>query len=277
MPKPGPLPAELIPDGSELEDFNAAYQKAKRERVPFVCVLAGSHGTWTAKVDVLSAPVWPVSQERQDLLDKVIVGLVAQDSARTGWTGPEYFTVSGLQDEALARRVAAAMHAGLYGDLFPLEELLPASPGRVEPAAVDGASSGGRAAAPATGWDVIRVSADEAADMDDLGRLVGLVGSAVGQLSVLLARATGHVLDPGTDPSAAAADLPVHSSLRRAVQLLQDAYNDSNPTTVQATRLSALQGAHHTLEGAALALFTMERQIVQRARGRREAADVTDD
>ncbi|MEU6121838.1 hypothetical protein [Streptomyces sp. NPDC047123] len=266
MPKPGPLPAELIPDGSELEDCNAAYQKAKRERVPFVCVSTGSQGTWTAKVDVLSAPVWPVSQERQDLLHEVILGLVAQDSARAGSTGPEYFTVSGLQNEALARSVAAAMHAGLYGDLLPLEELLPASPVQVEPAAVGGAPSGFRASAPVTGWDVIRVSADEAADMDDLGHLVGLVGSAVGQLSVLLARATGHVLDPGTDPSTAAADPSVHSSIRKAVQLLQDAYNDSDPTTVLASRLSALRGAHHTLEGAALALFTMERQIVQCAR-----------
>ncbi|MFE6397520.1 hypothetical protein [Streptomyces alboflavus] len=259
------MPAELIPDGSELEDFNAAYRKAKRERVPFVCVLAGSRGTWTAKVDVLSAPVWPVSQERQDLLGKVIVSLVAQDSARTGTTGPDYFTVSGLQDEALARRVAAAIHAGLYGDLLPLEELLPTPSASVEPPADEAAFSGSRAVAPVTGLDVIHASADEAADMDDLGHLVGLVGSAVGQLSVLLAQATERVLDPGTDTPTETVDLPVHSSVRKAIRLLQDAYNDSDPTTVQATRFSALQGAQHTLEGAALALFTVERQIVQRA------------
>lgn len=277
MPKPGPLPAELIPDGSELEDFNAAYRKAKRERVPFVCVSTGSRGIWTAKVDVLSAAAWPVSQERQDLLDKVIVALVAQDSARTGTTGPDYFTVSGLKDEALARSVAAAMHAGLYGDLLPLEELLPTSPVRVVPAPVGSASSGVGAAAPVTGWDAIRVSADEAADMDDLGHLVGLVGSAVGQLSVLLARATGQVLDPGADPSTTDADLAGQSSVRRAVHLLQDAYNDSDPTTAQASRLTAIRGAQHALEGAALALLTMERQIVQGARAHHEAADITGD
>ena len=277
MSKPGPLPAELIPDCSKLEDLNAAYRKAKSDRVPFVCVSTASQGTWTAKVDVWSAPVWPVSQERQDLLDKVIAGLVAEDLARTGTTGSEYLTVSGLESEALARRVAAAIHAGLYGDLLPLEELLPVEPVRVERPGVGNVLPSSRAAAPITGWDVICESADEAADIDDLGRLVDLVGSALRQLSMAMARATVQVLEPGTDPSTETADPAIHSSLTRAVQLLQDAYNDLDSTSAQASRLSALQGAHHTLEGAALAMFAMERPIGQAERGHQGSADFVED
>ncbi|WP_406505383.1 hypothetical protein [Streptomyces sp. NBC_00212] len=201
----GPLAAELIPDGSDLDAFNAAYRAAKRARVPFVCVLAGSQGTWTAKVDVLTAPGWDASQRSLDLLEQVIVALVSRDSARTGTVGPEYFTVTGLAGELEARRVAAAVHAALYGDRLLLEALLPPAPAPT----ADSANAEIPHQPRVPGFELIRQHAHEATTLDDLAGLLGMAGSAVGELSMLLARATKQVLVPDEAEKAPSSELPV--------------------------------------------------------------------
>lgn len=56
MPKPEiPCPAQLVPDGTKLDEFNRAYQAAKDAGTVFVCV-ARSGARWTVKLDALTAP-----------------------------------------------------------------------------------------------------------------------------------------------------------------------------------------------------------------------------
>ncbi|WP_037815639.1 hypothetical protein [Streptomyces sp. NRRL S-1022] len=54
QPLPAPCPADLIPDATEQETFNIAYQAAKQQRAVFVAIeRMGPH--WTVKADALTA------------------------------------------------------------------------------------------------------------------------------------------------------------------------------------------------------------------------------
>lgn len=105
MPKPQPLSADRIPDGSKLDAFNAAYREAKRAGVPFVCVMRSSGTGWTVKVDVLSAPVWEVDEQDAELLRETVVCLVRERIVDSGASaGPEYLAMHGVADERQAPR-----------------------------------------------------------------------------------------------------------------------------------------------------------------------------
>ncbi|MGR6998877.1 hypothetical protein ACU686_13240 [Yinghuangia aomiensis] len=125
MSIPQPLSAHDVPDGSTLAAFNTAYERAKQQRVPFVCV-ARSRGGWSVKADVLTAPGWQIHQDSVEALEAAAVRLVRAGEVRSGSSaGPEYLVLYGIKDEDQARGLAAGIHSALYGDETALEDVLP--------------------------------------------------------------------------------------------------------------------------------------------------------
>jgi hypothetical protein len=120
QPLPLPCPAALIPDATDLDAFNAAYEAARAAGAVFVCIARSRRG-WTVKADTLTAPGHLVDDTATAAIRAAAVRLVRDRKARSGSSaGPAYIVLYDVAGEEKARELAAALHAALYGDLGPL-------------------------------------------------------------------------------------------------------------------------------------------------------------
>lgn len=125
-PLPIPCPADLVPDATGADAFNAAYRQAKQQRAVFVAV-ERQGPRWTSKADVLTAdPHHAVQGSVYDAIRAAVIRLVRTRQIRSDSSaGPVYFVLYDIDSEARARELAAALHAALYGDLEPLARAVP--------------------------------------------------------------------------------------------------------------------------------------------------------
>ncbi|AVI00236.1 hypothetical protein C5L38_34865 (plasmid) [Streptomyces sp. WAC00288] len=120
-PLPIPCPAELVPDATGADAFNAAYRQAKEQQVVFVAV-ERQGPRWTAKADTLTAGAdHAVADEAYDAIRSAVIRLIRSRQIRPDSSaGPVYFVLADIDSEQRARELAAALHAALYADLQPL-------------------------------------------------------------------------------------------------------------------------------------------------------------
>ncbi|MGP4003526.1 hypothetical protein [Streptomyces sp. 8N706] len=125
QPLPVPCPADLIPDATGGDAFNAVYRQAKQERAVFVAV--ERHGPrWTVKADALTAPQHSIDSAVYDAVRAAVIRLIRSRQIRPDSSaGPVYFVLYEVDGEPRARELAAALHAALYGDLEPLARAVP--------------------------------------------------------------------------------------------------------------------------------------------------------
>ncbi|MGA5556186.1 hypothetical protein [Streptomyces lavendulocolor] len=125
QPMPVPCPADQIPDATAIDAFNAAYKQAKQNRTVFIAVEHQGR-RWTVKADVLTAGPHAVDDSTYDAIRAAVIRLIrAREIRSDSSAGPVYFVLYDVETESRARRLAAALHAALYGDLEPLAEAVP--------------------------------------------------------------------------------------------------------------------------------------------------------
>ncbi|MGW7646900.1 hypothetical protein [Streptomyces bobili] len=126
-PLPTPCPARLIPDATGGSAFDHVYRQAQAQRVVFVAIESQGQ-RWTVKADTLTAgPGHAVDADVSEAARDAVRRLVRDGEVRSdAYAGPVYFVLHGVQSEARARELAAALHAALYGDLEPLTRAVPA-------------------------------------------------------------------------------------------------------------------------------------------------------
>ncbi|MFJ4429143.1 hypothetical protein [Streptomyces bobili] len=109
--------------------FADVYRQAQARRVVFVAIESQGQ-RWTVKADTLTAgPGLAVDAGVGDAARDAVRRLVLGGEVRSdAYVGPVYFVLHGVQSEARAREIAAALHAALYGDLEPLARVVPAAP-----------------------------------------------------------------------------------------------------------------------------------------------------
>ncbi|WP_211363011.1 hypothetical protein [Streptomyces phaeoluteigriseus] len=109
--------------------FDDVYRQAQARRVVFVAIERQGQ-RWTVKADTLTAgPGHTVDARVGDAARDAVRRLVLDGEVRSdAYVGPVYFVLHGVQSEARAREIAAALHATLYGDPEPLTRAC--SPGR---------------------------------------------------------------------------------------------------------------------------------------------------
>ncbi|MFB7931973.1 hypothetical protein ACFC4C_23035 [Streptomyces sp. NPDC056039] len=128
QPLPIPCPAELIPDATSVDDFNAAYWQAKQQHAVFVAV-ERQGPRWTAKADALTAPQHSIDSLAYDAVREAVIHLIRSRQIRPDSSaGPVYFVLHDVDSEPRARELAAALHAALYGDLELLARAVPPTP-----------------------------------------------------------------------------------------------------------------------------------------------------
>jgi hypothetical protein len=128
----GTVPAEpfeprspaAIPDGSDSEAFASAYEMAKATAVPFVCIAQSGEPGWTVTVDVGTSPAWPAADSTMTWLFAAATELSRQGIVRGGSASASGAVLYGLPTEAVARRIASALHAAVFNEPEPLRELL---------------------------------------------------------------------------------------------------------------------------------------------------------
>jgi hypothetical protein len=122
-PLPVPCPADLIPDVTGIQAFNAAYQAAKHAGTTFVGVERRGR-RWTVKTD--RAAGHAVDAAAAAAVRETVRRLVI-DREVQGWAsmGPQLVHLNGIAHEHRARELAAALHAALYGHLEPLSRAVP--------------------------------------------------------------------------------------------------------------------------------------------------------
>ncbi|MFB7739818.1 hypothetical protein ACFC08_36895 [Streptomyces sp. NPDC056112] len=127
-PLPIPCPADLIPNATGLDEFNAAYQAAKTARAVYVGIERRGR-QWTVKADALTAaPQHTVDDTTHDAIRAAALRLARSGEIRpNSGPGPVHYTLNGVEDEHRARELAAALHAALYGDLQLLARAVPPS------------------------------------------------------------------------------------------------------------------------------------------------------
>ncbi|WP_369386228.1 hypothetical protein AB5J72_00265 [Streptomyces sp. CG1] len=125
QPLPAPCPADLIPDATGQEPFNAAYQAARQQQAVFVAVeRLGLH--WTVKADALTAPQHTIDATVYDAVRTAVIHLIRSREIRPDSSaGPVYFVLYDVESEQRARELAAALHAAVYGHLTPLAHAIP--------------------------------------------------------------------------------------------------------------------------------------------------------
>ncbi|MFD8887543.1 hypothetical protein ACFV0H_34405 [Streptomyces erythrochromogenes] len=126
QPLPTPCPADLIPDATAVDAFNAAYKEAKQQHAVFIAVEQQGR-RWTVKADALtSGPHHAVDDSAYDAIRTAVIHLIHGREIRSDSSaGPVYFVLYDVDDEPRARELAAALHAALYGDLEPLARAVP--------------------------------------------------------------------------------------------------------------------------------------------------------
>ncbi|MGW2557620.1 hypothetical protein [Streptomyces sp. NPDC001635] len=122
---PIPCPAELIPDVTELVALNTACSAAREQGAVFVGIEHQSCG-WIVKTDELTAPEHTVDTAIYDAVRTAVIHLIRSREIRPdSYAGPVYFALNGVDNQYRARKLAAALHAALYGDLGPLSDAVP--------------------------------------------------------------------------------------------------------------------------------------------------------
>ncbi|MFB8000310.1 hypothetical protein ACFC4G_47105 [Streptomyces sp. NPDC056002] len=127
-PLPTPCPADLIPDATGLEAFEAACKAAKEQRVVFIAVeeVGGPGPRWTVKADALTAPQHTIDPAVYNAVREAVIRLIRSHEIRPDSSaGPVSFDLHDVEGEVRARELAAALHAALYGDLDPLISAVP--------------------------------------------------------------------------------------------------------------------------------------------------------
>jgi hypothetical protein len=120
-----PCSPAAVPDGSDERAFIAAYDLAKAEAVPFVCIARSRVGPgWTVTVDVATSPAWPTTDSAVTWLFVAAAELSRQGIVRGGSANESGAVLHGLPTEAAARRIASALHAAMFNEPDPLRELL---------------------------------------------------------------------------------------------------------------------------------------------------------
>ncbi|AXE27976.1 hypothetical protein C0216_31055 (plasmid) [Streptomyces globosus] len=127
QPLPTPCPADLIPDATGQDAFNAAYRQAQQQRAVFVAI--ESQGPrWAVKADALTALGHTIDAGVYDAVREAVIHLIRTRQVRPDSSaGPVYFVLHDVDDESRARELAAALHAALYGDSEPLASCLRSS------------------------------------------------------------------------------------------------------------------------------------------------------
>ncbi|MET9779286.1 hypothetical protein ABZ023_34440 [Streptomyces sp. NPDC006367] len=126
QPLPEPCPADLIPDATGIDAFNAAYRQAKQQDTVFIAVEL-QVGGWTVKADTLTAgPHHLIDDSVYDAVRAAVIHLIRSREIRPDSSaGPVYFVLYDVESEQRAREIAAALHAALYEDLQPLAHAVP--------------------------------------------------------------------------------------------------------------------------------------------------------
>lgn len=125
QPLPTPCPADLIPDATSVDAFNAAYRQAKQQRAVFVAV-ERQGPRWTVKADALTAPQHAIDTAVYDAVREAVIRLIRTRQIRPDSSaGPVYFVLHDVDSEHRARELAAALHTALYGNLEPLTRAVP--------------------------------------------------------------------------------------------------------------------------------------------------------
>ncbi len=128
QPLPTPCPADLVPDATGEDAFNAAYRSAMQQRAVFVAVECQAQ-RWTVKADALTAFEHDIDAMVYDAVRNAVIRLIRSREIRPDSSaGPVYFVLYDLANEDRARELAAALHAALYGDLGPLAQAVPDTP-----------------------------------------------------------------------------------------------------------------------------------------------------
>ncbi|MGW0846738.1 hypothetical protein ACWD26_42800 [Streptomyces sp. NPDC002787] len=132
QPLPVPCPAHLIPDATGTDAFHAAYRQAMAQHAVFIAIESEKRQRWTVKADTLTAGSGhTVDDAVNGAVRAAITRLIqSRDVELDAYTGPIYFMMHGLRNEARARELAAALHAALYADLGPLTRAVPPASGR---------------------------------------------------------------------------------------------------------------------------------------------------
>ncbi|GGW70026.1 hypothetical protein [Streptomyces xantholiticus] len=125
QPLPAPCPADLIPDATGIDAFNAAYKAAKRQQTVFVAVERQGHH-WTVKADTITAPQHTVDDTVYHAVRTAVIRLIrSRQILPDSSPGPVYIVLYDIANEQRARELAAALHAALYADLEPLARAVP--------------------------------------------------------------------------------------------------------------------------------------------------------
>jgi hypothetical protein len=98
---------------------------AEAEAVPFVCIARRGGGPgWTVTVDVATSPAWPTTDSAVTWLFAAAAELSRQGIVSGGSANASGAVLHGLPTEAVARRLASALHAAMFNEPDPLRELL---------------------------------------------------------------------------------------------------------------------------------------------------------
>ncbi|MEU9057129.1 hypothetical protein AB0D37_43330 [Streptomyces sp. NPDC048384] len=99
---PEPCPADLMPDATGVDAFNAEYRAAKQQRTVFVAVeRLGPH--WTVKADLLTAPQHVVDDVVYDAVRVAVTQLIRSgEIRRDSSAGPLYFVLYDVDSEQRA-------------------------------------------------------------------------------------------------------------------------------------------------------------------------------
>ncbi|MFI6005231.1 hypothetical protein ACIA98_33350 [Streptomyces sp. NPDC051366] len=125
QPLPAPCPADLVPDATAVDAFNAAYKQAKQQHTVFIAVEQQGR-RWTVKADALTADPHTVDDSGYDAIRAAVIRLIRSREIRSDSSaGPVYFVLYHVESEPRARELAAALHAALYGDIEPLTRAVP--------------------------------------------------------------------------------------------------------------------------------------------------------
>ncbi|MFG2972534.1 hypothetical protein ACGFYY_05965 [Streptomyces sp. NPDC048331] len=97
---PTPYPADLVPDATAVDAFNATYKQAKRQNAVFIAV-ENQGRRWTVKADALTAgPDHTVGNEAYDTVRGSVIRLnSAREIHSDSSAGPVYFVLYGVETE----------------------------------------------------------------------------------------------------------------------------------------------------------------------------------
>ncbi|MET8615675.1 hypothetical protein [Streptomyces misionensis] len=107
QPLPTPCPADLVPDATGQDAFNAAYRAAMQQRAVFVAVECQAQ-RWTVKADALTAFQHDIDATVYDAVRNAVIRLIRSREIRPDSSaGPVYFVLYERGPGARTRRRTA--------------------------------------------------------------------------------------------------------------------------------------------------------------------------